>query len=172
MLLTLFAGFFLSVPVANAAKPVPITAHFDDDIAFPDYFPGTPTPIGKGPMARITGRMSRFTIELNGFGPCTFTSTEDGIMNMVTYFGTTHGQITVESGALGILTAESDGRVFPTSVLTPIGEVFALGFQGHFIAKRSANIMLVNGLYSGYFIPYNEFMTSGFLYMDFEFQTN
>jgi len=171
MLLTLFAGLFLSVPVVNAAKPTSLTATFHDHIAYPDYFPGIPTPLGESSMMRIADRMSEFTLPLPlpGFDvplPCTVTSTEDSIVNMATGVGTTRGRITIVSDLLGpLLTAESNGKVYPT--LVDGIPVPVMGFSGHFTSIGNGNVMRVNGEYSGYFIP--DGPMSGFLHMDFTF---
>jgi hypothetical protein len=167
MLLTLFAGFFLSVPVASAAKPTPITTTFHGHVGLPGepiYFPGIPKQLGKSHMVRITGRTMQFTMDLTGFGKCLFTSKEDSIINMDTQVGVTYGRIAVVSDTLGpVLSAVSVGQVYPMLV----GGYPAMGFRGHFTSIGADNVAHVIGQYSGYFIP--DSPVSGLVHMDFEF---
>lgn len=157
ILLAIFVGCFLSVPIVSAAKPT--TTHRSYN-GFPSaYYPGETTPLGKSSMIKVSGRMSQFDID--GFG--TFTSVEDSVVDSLTGVGTTHGTITVTNGPFTILIAESNGKVFPTYILdkSPV-----LGFQGHFNSIGDSNIMHVNGEYSGYFTP------TGSMHMEISFQSN
>ena len=172
--LALFLLANLTIATAYAAKPAPLPPlMFDGYVSSPGYLPGVPRPLGKSGIVKLEGRQTTFTLELPGIGLATFVSIEDSIMNEV-YVGTTHGRITVTDALGNFLTeAESNGKVFPTSVPTLMGEMFAIGFKGSLATIGKGNrVVHITGEYTGYFIPHNLEMTIGYFHIDAELKSN
>jgi hypothetical protein len=118
---------------------------------------------------KLTNRHTQFTMDLPGFGPATFITTEDAVINDAGV-GTTHGTITVTLANDVVLVARSTGKVYPVIV----GTQFGIGFHGRIATIGQGNQAVhVTGTYEGYFLPDDpQVPISGDLHMSVAMQLN